>query len=375
MSKVLTDQDASPDNTGLVMETRFQMQLSRLRRITDSDKVFFTQNLGVMLSSGLSAARAIATLAQQTQNTRFRNILVTCAERVEQGETIAAALSQYPSVFEPVYVNMVTAGETSGKLETVLKELANQQKNSHSLKTNIRNALLYPIIILCAMSLLGFAMVVFVIPKLLSIFEEVNIQLPLPTRMLIAITNFLNNYLFLILPGTITLIAGIVWLAHRGKGKFLWHRIILRLPIVGGIMQKVQLAKLCRTLATLLKTDIPIVRAITLTANTMKNVHYQQALLDAAHTVEDGATLSASLKTHHELYTPVMQQMVLVGEETGKLDAILEELALFYEDDVAGIMKTLPSIIEPALIVVLGLAIGGMAVAVLLPLFSLSDAF
>ncbi|MBI4122456.1 MAG: type II secretion system F family protein [Parcubacteria group bacterium] len=355
------------------LNERFDILLDPIRRVSTEEKIFFTQNLGVMFKSGLAASRALRTLALQTTNPKFKRILFKLFRQVERGTTLAAAMEPYPSVFPPLFTNMIRAGETAGQLEEVLTELTRQMKKSHELKKKVQGALMYPMAILIAMVGIGTAMVIFVIPKLTSIFGELNATLPLPTRILIGVTDWINANLIIVGPAAIAACIGLVYAARTRRGREAWHWLILSLPIIKHIAKKINLAKISRTLGSMLKTDIPIVDSLNLTASVIKNVHYQSSLRAVAGQIEKGKTVSGELGKTPKLYPPVVQQMVLVGEETGEIANILSQLADFYEEEVSQTMDSLPSLIEPVLIIVMGAAVGGMAVAIILPMFSLTQ--
>jgi type IV pilus assembly protein PilC len=371
-----------PETQNLSLEQKKEKQTTSttdpvfdyIRRVPEDEKIFFTQNLAAMFKSGLSAARSIRTLALQANNPKFKRALFKIYRDVEKGERIADAMAKFPKIFTPIFTNIVKAGESSGQLEEVLKELTKQLKRSHDIKAKIKGALMYPMAILIAMVGIGIGMLVFVIPKLLSIFAEMSVELPLPTRILIAVSSAINSYIYIVAPLTILSVVGIVYATRRGAGQKIWHKIILSSPVLKTIAQKINLAKISRTLSSLLKTDMPIVESFRLAAHTIKNVQYRNSLLSIAQNVEKGQAIAPQMGEFEKLYPPVIQQMVLIGEETGEISNILDQLAEFYEEDVSQTMDSLPSLIEPILIVVLGAAVGGMAVAIILPMFSLSAA-
>ncbi len=353
---------------------KFDLWMDHIRKVPNEEKIFFTQNLGVMFKSGLSAARALRTLTLQAQNPKLKRVLFKVYRRVEKGETIAASLGAFPKVFDPIFVNMIKAGESAGQLEEVLAELTRQLKRSHELKGKIKGALMYPIAILVAMVLIGTGMLIFVVPKLLSIFEEMDVELPLPTRILIAVSNGVNEHILIVGPLVVGLAVGIFYGTRKGVGQKIWHKMLITIPMIKTIVIKINLAKISRTLSALMKTDMPIIDSFTLTANTITNYHYKASLQQIVQSVQKGTAIGIQMKQYPELYPPVVQQMISVGEETGEISNILLQLAEFYEDDVSQTMDSLPSLIEPILIVTLGAAVGGMAVAVILPMFSLASA-
>src|SRR3989338_5476801 len=296
--------------------------LSRHRGIPLTEKIFFIQNLHVMVRTGISLAAALRTLAEQTSHKRFRAVLTDIYGRVEKGTPFARALSAHPNIFPDLMVSMIESGELSGKLDEVLKHVTEQLKKDHELVSKVRGAMLYPAIIVIAMGGIGTAMMVFVIPKLLTIFTEFNAELPLPTRVLIAASNFTTR-----------------------------HGLLL----------------------ALLATDIPIVQTALTTSKTIANIHYRAALIDLSEKLKKGAPVSQVLSAYPHLFPPGVSQLARVGEESGSLDHVLGELASFYEEDVDQIMKNLPSIIEPLLILILGAGVGAMAVAIIMPMYSLTQ--
>ncbi len=352
---------------------KFDILLDIIRPIPSEEKIFFTQNLGIMLKSGLSASRAFRTLSLQTSNAKFKRILIKITRRIEKGESIYQTMRDHPKAFSPIFVSMIQAGEASGQLEDVLKELALQLKRSHELKSKIKGALMYPIAVLLAMILIGTGMIIFVIPNLTSVFTQMNAELPLPTRILIGLSSAINNHIYIVAPGIIAAISGLYWITRKGKGQKIWHSAILKMPIIKKIAIKINLAKISRTLSSLMSTDMPIVKSVNLTSQVVKNVKYKNSLLLMSAKLEQGKTISSQMQKFPKLYPPITHQMVQVGEETGEISKILQQLSQFYEDDVSNTMDSLPSIIEPLLILTLGGAVGGMAVAIIMPMYSLAN--
>lgn len=349
--------------------------LSRFQRISMSEKLFFIQHLGVMIKAGISLAKALEMLAKQTTNKRFKKIIYEIYKSVNKGDTLADALKPYGNVFDELFVNMIAAGEVSGTLEDVLKQLYLQLKKNHQLIGKIRGALLYPIIIFIAMSLIGTGVMIFVVPKFISIFEEVEMELPIMTQILITVSNYVSNNGFKVLIGLVLTLFIIIRILKAPRGKYWWHLFILKMPIISSIVVKINLARFSRTISSLLKTDIKIVESFKITAKTVSNVHYKKSLEDSAEKIKKGEPIYKILANYPSLYNHVIIQMIAVGEETGELDTILEEIADFYEEEVEEIMNTLPSIIEPLIIIVLAVCIGAMAAAIVMPMYSLTNAF
>jgi len=348
--------------------------LIKLQKVGLKDKIFFTKNLGVMLKAGLSLGKSLKALAAQTPNALFKKILKEVSEKVNKGNTFADSLAEYPKTFPPLFVSMIRSGEEAGNLEEVLKQLHKQMSRDHDLISKVRGAMIYPIIVITAMIGIGIGMIVFVIPKFITIFEEVNTELPLATRILIKISHLVSSYGLIILLVVIVLVTLFILGIRQPKGKKILHKFFLKAPILGSITKKINLARFSRTLSSMLKTSIPIVDAFEITADVLGNVHYSSALKDVSKKIQKGAKVNKTLLEYRELFPPVVIQMISVGEESGSLEDILIELANFYEDDIDQTMKNLPTIIEPVLMVILGLGVGAMAVAVLMPMYSLSEA-
>ena len=356
-------------------KTHKEFKLPFFNQVKMVEKIFFTQNLQVMVKAGLSVSIALKTLAQQTTNKAFQIILIDLHQRVDKGDSLADSLALYPKVFPELFVNMVKAGEKSGKLEDVLLQLTTQLRKSHALIAKVRGALTYPIIVITAMIGIGIAMITLVIPKITGIFEEVNATLPLPTRILIAISDFAVAHGLILAGLSIAMAIIFVRLIHSPRGRFIWHGLLLSLPILAPILRKINLAKFARTFSSLIKTDIPVVQAFQITASTLGNSHYRAAVESAAERVKKGVQIATILKEYDKLFPPLIVQMVLVGEETGTIDTILEELAAFYEDDVDRTMSNLTTILEPVLILILGLGVGALAVSIIMPIYSLTQSF
>ena len=280
----------------------------------------------------------------------------------------------HKKLFGELFINMIKAGEASGKLEDVMEQLFVQMKKDHEIIAKVRGAMIYPSIVVTLMLIIGTLVIVYVVPTISTVFLELNVELPLATRILIGISNLAVNYGIFFLIGLGISIAIFIRVIKTPQGKINLHRVLLKLPIVGPIIKKINIARFCRTLSSLLKTDIPIVQSFEITSKILGNMVYRNALIDSKEKIKKGISIQQSMQPYSDIFPPVVLQMISVGEETGSLDNILEESAIFYEEDVSQTMETLPSLIEPILMVVLGVGVGGMAVAVMMPLYSLSEA-
>ncbi len=346
---------------------------SRITRIPVAQKLFLVQQLSIMIRTGISLAVAIKTLKDQTVNRGLRRILGDLGAEVERGTTLAKALEAHRAVFGDLFISMVAGGEASGRLEDVLQQLYEQLKRDHALMAKVRGAMIYPAVIIIAMVGVAVLTMIFVIPNLISIFQEINVPLPLATRVLIRLSRFSTRYgayaaVFVIIGGIV-----LVRLLRSGRPRYAWHWLLLKLPVAGVIIQKINIARFCRTFSSLLKTDIAVVRGFEITAAILGHEHYRRLLLEAKEKVKRGTSIKESLVSRGQLFPPVVLQMIAVGEETGALDTVLAESAAFYENDLEQTMTALPTLIEPILIVLLGLGVAAMAVAVITPLYSLSQ--
>ncbi len=368
----MVDQTEKPKAPTLI--ARLNTWANNLTRISVSQKLFFVQQLGIMVRTGISLAVALKTLTEQTTNKRFKAILADVSAEVQQGNLLSKGLERYPQVFSELFVSMVRAGEASGKLENVLQQLYLQMKKDHAIVAKVRGAMIYPIVVVCAMVLVGIVMIIYVIPQLTAIFQQSNIQLPWTTRLLIGISDVMSTHGVLLAIGAALLGVGARWLTRWPPGRRRWHGLLLRVPVAGLIIRKINIARFCRTLTSLLKTDIAIVKSLEITAQVLGNTVYRDALLTSREKIQKGVTIAESLRPYPSIFPPVILQMIAVGEETGALDVILEESASFYEEDVDQTMTTLPTLIEPILITLLGVGVAGMAVAVIMPIYSLTQA-
>lgn len=367
-------QPAPAEKPNLEFVQKLNNFLLKFSSVPAKEKLFFLRNLGVMLKAGIALSAALKTLARQTESKKFRGILYDVALKVEKGESFHESLRSHEKIFGELFINMIEAGEVSGKLEDVLGQTYIQAKRSHELKSKVRSALAYPIIVLFSMSGIGVFMIIFVVPKITDMFAGFGAELPLPTRILIAVSNGIvaNGVLSAIL--FIGAIISLTAILRTRRGKFYFQYIMLHFPVFSPIIKKINLANFARVLGSLLKTDIMIIKSFQIAANVSANLHYRQALNDAGEKIRKGGKISETLMAYPALFPPLVTQMVAVGEETGELDSVLGELAEFYEEEVFQIMETLPSLIEPLLILVLGCGIGTMAVAIIMPMYSLTTA-
>lgn len=353
---------------------RVNNYLLKYSRVPLKEKLFFVQHLGIMLKAGISLSRALKTLSQQTENKRFTEVLDDLAEKVEKGTSFTQSLKNHEKIFGELFISMIEAGELSGKLEEVLGKLYIQMKKEHALLSKVKGALTYPAVIVIAMLGIGTFMMVVIIPRMTSMFKDLGADLPLPTKILIGLSDAIINNGLLTVIILVVLIVVIVKTLKTYKGKYYFQALLLKAPVFSPIIKKINLARFARNISSLMKTDILIIKTFQITANVMGNLHYRKSLQDMAEKIKKGGKLTDVINEYPKLFPPVVVQMVAVGEETGELDSILIELAEFYESEVDQIMENLPSIIEPLLILLLGIGVGGVAIAIVMPMYSITSA-
>lgn len=366
---------ALPPTSTLAWKNRL---LFALTRITLFQKMLFLDHLRIMIKGGLSLVEALDVLARETSNKKFELTIQTIRHDVELGEQLSWALERHPKLFGQMYIRMIEAGETAGQLEGALEQAVVQMKKTFELSAAIHGAMIYPAVILVAMMGIGIMVVTVVLPQLTAIFSEFNATLPLATRVLIYISDTLSHplTLVLILAIAVALVVGFfLLLRHAPAFRAGVHRLNLRLPIVGGIIREINLARFSLTLSSLLKSTIPVVDAINITADTCSNVQYKIALHGASEAVKRGTPISEALEAHAKLFPPMATEMTMVGEQSGDIDELLTELAEFYNGEVSKTMKNFTTIIEPVIIILIGIAVAGLAVAVIMPMYSLVQNF
>lgn len=346
-----------------------------MQGIPASAKIFMLQNLAVMVRTGLPLADALETLSKQGKSVKLKMILEEVQKQIRNGKTFAESLAPYQKDFGEMFVNMIAAGEASGSLEKVLTNLYIQAKKDHTLKSKIRNAMTYPVIIVCAMFGIGTFVMVYVLPNITAMFEEMGGELPLPTRILIGISKFITGNGLIIGPTLLVLLIIFFRWIKTNSGRLIWHRMLLKILIVGEIIKKINVTATAQNLSALIQTDIAIPESFRITSKIVGNSVYKKALEEASESVKKGQKLAEILGAYPQIFPAIFIQMVTVGEETGALDEVLKNLAEFYQEEVEQTMENLPVIIEPLLMLLMGVGVAGLAVAVILPIYSMTENF
>lgn len=350
-------------------EFSFNPLFSFKPKISAGDVAGFTRHLSTMLETGLPLTDALANLEVQTSDL-FADAVSAIRKDVTGGMSLSAAMSKYPAIFKPIYISMVKAGEASGQVDKTLERLAETLEKDIELKSKIKGAMIYPVIVIIAMMGVGAVMMSFVIPQISEVYKSFGSELPLPTMILIGISNFVRDYSLLVLIGLFASIFGLRSFKKTKAGDYFINNLIFKVPVFGEINREVLFATLTRTLGTLVGSGIAILDSLKISSEIVGNNIYRDTLNDATSQVEKGFPLSLSLK-NSELFPPVFAQMVAIGEETGTMDKSLDRLANYFGSNAEGKIKNLTTALEPVLIIVLGIAVGGLAIAVLMPMFNL----
>lgn len=334
----------------------------------------FTRQLATMITAGLPLADSLEVLQKQTENQSMQEIIASISEDVEGGNSFSSALAKHPDVFNLAFVNMVKAGEASGTLDKVLLKLADKLERDREFQGKVKGALIYPAVIVVAMLGVAAIILIFVVPKLSEVYEDLNIALPLPTRILMALSGFMVTFWWLII---ILTVVGVIALRRYRKtpeGGLAIDRILLKLPVIGKLNRDSSLAEFTRTLGSLVAAGVPIIEALKISGDTAGNAVHKAAVGNVINMVEKGATLSKALGKE-EVFPPIVPQMASVGEETGKLDEVLSKVAHFFEVEVEQQVKNLTTALEPIIMVILGVMVALLMISIVLPIYSITAAF
>ncbi len=348
---------------------------SSIGGVSFKDRLVMTRNLAVMVRAGMTLDESISILAEQSTNAKLTSILSGINESIRSGKSFADSLSDYPKVFPDLYVNIVGAAEQGGTLDESLLQLSHQMEKTYELKTKVKNALFYPVVVIVATVVVGVLISVMVLPKVTRLFVSFDTQLPLTTRILLGFSHLITNYPAMLALG----LFGIVFLfSVFTKSKIfrpIWHRILLRLPVAGKISRNFNIALFARTLNALLSSGVPINEGLEVTSNTIRNVRYRKFLVEVVEQQQTGESLGNLLRQNPKLFPPIVYRMVAVGEESGNLEDTLEFLADFFDGEVDSITKNLSTILEPLLLIFIGTAVGIVALAIITPIYQITGSF
>jgi type IV pilus assembly protein PilC len=341
-------------------------------KVKSQDLVVFTRQLATMMDAGLPLVQSLSALEEQTDSQTFKPVLRHTMEQVEQGHAFSEALASHPKVFTKLYVSMVEAGETGGLLAEILDRLASYLESSARLKKKVKSAMSYPVIVcFIALSIALFLMMK-VIPIFADIFKDFGAKLPMPTQILINISDFLRAYFLLAAGAAGGLGFGLVKLKRTKVGTAVWDRAKLRMPIIGKLVHKVAISRFARTFAALLRSGVPILETLRIVGQSAGNTVVEEAVQKTATSIEHGDNLATALG-QHRIFPPMLVRMISAGEQTGKVDVMLEKLSDFYDEEIEATLSGLTSLIEPLLIVFLGVVVGSIVICMFLPIFKLNQ--
>ncbi len=345
-----------------------------LNRVGFSQLVTITRQLATMVSAGLVLSEALEILEEQQDNKKLKTALAEVTRDIKGGLPLATAMGKHSDIFPPLYVNLVKAGEASGKLDVVLSKMADSLEKEREFRSKVKGAMIYPVVVISMMGIVIMIMMIFVIPKLTSLYKESTLELPLPTKILIATSSFFVNYWWLVILVTIASVIGLRRWIKTPDGKYVFDQIVLKLPVVGKITTSVTLTNFNRTFGLLISAGIPLLEAINIVQDLTANSVFKQALKTAYAGVEKGLTFSDQLQAL-PIFPKIVGQMVKVGEETGKIDEIFTKLADYFEQESDQMIKNLTVAIEPIVLVVLGVGVAFLVISIILPIYKLTTSF
>ena len=345
----------------------------RLGSIKMRDIVIFTRQFSTMINAGLPLVQALDILARQSENKALQAVVREVVFDVESGNTVADAMKKHPKAFSDLYTNMVAAGEAGGILDTILNRLAIFMEKNDALVRKVKGAMIYPTVIMCVAALCVVVLLWKVIPVFASMFGSVGMTLPLPTRIVIGLSGFLNSYWWALIAGVVGGAYFIKQYYATSSGQLVIDRLLLHVPVLGDVLRKSAVSRFTRTLGTLISSGVSILDGLEITARTSGNRVVQDAIMGSRASIAGGETIAAPLQKS-QVFPPMVISMITVGEQTGGLDEMLTKIADFYDDEVDAAVSALLSLLEPIMIVLLGLVVGGMIVAMYLPIFDMVNA-
>lgn len=346
------------------------MNLPFINHISLKDRTFLSRQLATMLGAGIPLVEALKVLLLQTRSLPVRTALTEIIHDIESGLSFSSAIDRQPNLFSKIYVAVCRSGEISGRLEEVLLQLADNIEKENSMAGKIKGAMIYPVFIITAMIGVAMLMMVRVMPQLRAIFSESNLELPLTTRVLLATSDFMVKYWWLVVILMIGSVIGLAWYIKTPAGTLILNHLQVRMP--ANLGEDLYMSRFTRTMSMLVKAGLPIIQALDITSQVMNNKIYQASLVQAEADVGRGLPLSVTL-SQNRFYPKIVTQMILVGEQTGRLDQLLEKLAVYYENELDTKVKGIAALIEPLIIVILGIGVAFLVIAVLMPIYNLTQ--
>jgi type IV pilus assembly protein PilC len=328
--------------------------------------------MAAMLSSGMPLVQSIVALEAQTENKNFRIVLASVRSSVEGGSMYSDSLSAYPQVFDELYVNMMRAGETGGMLAETCERVATFLEASNRLRAKVKSAMMYPTVVICVALIISTGLIVFIVPTFAKMFAGFGAKLPAPTQMLLNTSNFIRDYWYIVLITVGVTIYSFRRYVKTEKGSYVMDAIRLRFPLLGKLVRKIAITRFSSTFAQLMSSGVPIIQAMSIVGVATGNKVIGKAILDARASVEQGKTISETLKSNKE-FPSMLIHMLSAGEQTGKMEEMLKKLAEFYQEEVDTMLEGLTSMLEPLLMVVIGVMIGGIVLAMFMPIFKMTE--
>ena len=360
-------------DTGNKPKEALEKFLGSFSKVKMIDKIIFARNLANMLEAGLSLTRSISVMEKQSKNKKLKNIYRELNSDISAGKTFHDALNRWNTVFPPVFISMVKAGEESGNMADSLKSVATQMEATYKLQKKIKGAMMYPGVIFSVMIIIGIIMMTFVVPKLTATFADVKAELPGSTKFVIFMSEFLRNHYILLPVGLLILMVIIYQVLHTKEGRNAFDKIVIKLPIFGTLIKESNSAKTARTLSSLIGSGVDLIQSVDITSEVLQNNLYKKVMSEVRINVEKGKPMSDVFNQYENLYPIFVSEMVNVGEETGKLATMLQGVAVFYENEVDQKTKDLSTIIEPILMVFIGVAVGFFAISMITPMYSVMN--
>jgi len=351
----------------------YTRSLKIFQRVKPKEVTIFYRQLAILFEANVSPLDALRILGEQTTNQMFKDLIFEVEEDVRGGETLSHAMSKRPKVFSPFYVNVVRAGEATGKLHEVLRYLADHAEREYNLTYKVKGAFTYPIAIFCMFLVVGTLMMIFVVPQLTSMLVELGTELPFTTKILIAVSGFMVNFWWLLAIIVGGLVFGIMKGIKTEKGRLMLDILKLKIPVFKGLFQKIYLARFSENFKTLLVGGIPILKALDISSTVIGNSVYEKIIQEAKERVKVGKTIASAFSAYPKEFIPMLTQMVAVGEKTAALEPILDKVAMFYQQEVDRMVSNMTQLIEPFMILVLGGAVGFLVASILMPIYNIGS--
>ncbi len=349
----------------------FSIDLPFVGGVSMHEKIVLSRNLSVMLDAGLSLSRAITIVSKQSRNKYLKKVMEAVENSIKSGKTFHESLALYPKVFPGLFVSMVAAGEESGKLSRTLETIGSQMEKSYLLKKKVKGALIYPSIIIFAMVVIAVFMLIFVVPTLTATFSELKVDLPSTTKLIIWASSILQNHFIFFVSGLFSLIGLVYMIFKTRQGKNAFFYLSIKFPLIGTLVREINAARTARTLSSLLTSGVAVVDSLRITTGVIENIYFKKVLQAAEKQIQTGAPMSSVFTESGNVYPIYVGEMMSVGEETGELGSMLAKVAVFFEDEVDQKTKDMSTIIEPFLMLIVGVAVGFFALSMIAPMYSL----